>query len=357
MSHAAPSSAPPTGPRACQNCGAPLTGPYCSACGQHDVDYHRSFHHLLHDLLENLFHFEGKFFATVAWLLSHPGRLTREFLAGRRQSQLNPLRFYLFVSVLFFLGLTLFSHGHLLDFDRQKIDALTTGVESSLRTAQKLHGTLTPAQVEEFSRQIGELIDRTGAQPDQKTLAEVVARVRAAVPPDATLPPAAARTGSRISIDRDSAIGRALSDKLGSGELTFSTIIDGLEHRVPTLLFLGVPLFALLLQLAFLRSGRFYIEHLIFSLHLHTWLFLVAMLGNGYLRLAGLFSGRFAAFCAWALALWMLWYVAQSFRVVYGQGWGRTALKLSLLGIAYFFLLLLTATLLIYATIYWLTVA
>ena len=124
-SPATPASADPTAPpRLCQNCSAPLTGPYCAACGQHDVDYHRGFHYLFHDLLENLFHFEGKFFVTVAWLLAKPGRITLEFIAGRRASQLNPLRFYIFVSVLFFLGLSLLNHGHLIDIPRKAVDDL-----------------------------------------------------------------------------------------------------------------------------------------------------------------------------------------------------------------------------------------
>ncbi len=124
-SHATPDYADPAAPpRVCQNCGAPLTGPFCAACGQQDVDYHRGFHHLFHDLAENLFHFEGKFFVTVAWLLAKPGRITLEFIAGRRASQLNPLRFYIFVSVLFFLGLSLLNHGHLIDIPRKEVDEL-----------------------------------------------------------------------------------------------------------------------------------------------------------------------------------------------------------------------------------------
>ena len=97
----------PAHPRVCLNCGAKLSGPYCSQCAQQDIEYHRSFYHLAHEVVENLFHFDGKFFASVAWLLARPGKLTVEFNAGRRQSQVPPLRFYLFVSVLFFLGVHL----------------------------------------------------------------------------------------------------------------------------------------------------------------------------------------------------------------------------------------------------------
>ncbi|MBS0631654.1 MAG: DUF3667 domain-containing protein [Verrucomicrobia bacterium] len=302
-------------PRLCQNCSAPLTGPYCAQCGQHDVDYHRSFHHLTHDLLENLFHFEGKFFASVAWLLARPGRLTNDFIAGRRISQLNPLRFYLFVSVLFFLGLSLLNHGHILDIDRRELDHLPIEAEKNTQAAEQRAAAARPPAPE-------------GAAP-------------------------AAKPASKLTVNRDSDLGRRISDKLMSGALKPSEITDAIEHRVPSLLFLGVPLFALLLKLAYWRQRRYYIEHLIFSLHLHTWGFLVAMVGSGYLRLAGFGPGWLAAGAGWALGLWAVWYLLASFRAVYAQGWGRTVLKAGLLALSHAFILALTATLLALGTLAW----
>lgn len=315
-SHATPLP-PGAPPRLCQNCSAPLTGPYCAQCGQHDVDYHRSFHHLAHDLLENLFHFEGKFFASVAWLLARPGRLTNDFIAGRRVSQLNPLRFYLFVSVLFFLGLSLLNHGHILDIDRREIDHLSI-----------------------------EARDNTAAA-DQRAAAEKTPPAKAPAAP-------AKKPAGKLTIDRDNDLGRRISDKFMSGALQPSEVVDALDHRVPTLFFLGVPLFALFLKLAYWRQRRYYIEHLIFSLHLHTWGFLVAMVGGGYLRLAGFGPGWLGTGAAWALGLWAVWYLLASFRAVYGQGWGRTTLKFTLLALTHAFVLILAATLLALGTVAWL---
>ena len=86
---------------------------------------------------------------------------------------------------------------------------------------------------------------------------------------------------------------------------------------MPTLIFLGVPLFALFLKIFYLGSGRFYVEHLIFSLHLHIWFFLVIMVGNGYLKLAAFGPGWQDNLCAWTVTLWALWYFFRSFRVVF----------------------------------------
>ena len=87
----------------CKNCGTPLTGEYCSKCGQRDFDFNRSFGELGAELAESFFNWDTKIIHGVYELLFRPGFLTTEYLAGRRASQVPPLRFYLFVSILYFL--------------------------------------------------------------------------------------------------------------------------------------------------------------------------------------------------------------------------------------------------------------
>ncbi len=368
---------PSAPPRLCQNCSAPLTGPYCGQCGQHDVDYHRSFHHLTHDLLENVFHFEGKFFVTVAWLLAKPGRITVEFVNGRRASQLNPLRFYIFVSVLFFLGISLLNHGHLVDIPRGSFDAIQRDVTSGVSDTKKLVDEFTLEENIQLGRRIGQASARKhrSLTPEERDALiqeiRVEHKLRASAQPAATAPattekpaPAAAATApgekpakpvsTKVRIDQSSGLGQNLARKLGSGELSVSDIWDAIEHRIPTLLFLGVPLFALFLKIFYLGSNRFYVEHLIFSLHLHTWLFLVFMLGNGYLKLASLGPHWLGVVFGWAITLWAIWYFFRSFRVVYGQGRIVTALKISGLWVLHSFALVMLATALISATVAWL---
>lgn len=354
---ASPASADPAAsPRLCQNCSSPLTGPFCAQCGQHDVDYHRGFHHLIHDLLENVFHFEGKFFVTVAWLLAKPGRITLEFIAGRRTSQLNPLRFYIFVSVLFFLGIALLNHGHLINISRQTVDQLQRDITSSVKEGSAKPADFTLVENAELGRRLGEAAAKRAKIERDALIAAIRAERK---PPVAnTLPPLPGKAGkyasTKVRLDRSSELGRNLARKFGSGELTVGDIWDAIEHRIPTLLFLGVPLFALLLKILYLRSGKYYVEHLIFSLHLHTWLFLVFMLGNGYLKLAALGPGWLDNLVSWAIALWALWYVFRSFRVVYGQGRFKTAVKIILLGFVHAFALVMLAFALVSATVAWL---
>ena len=145
-----------------------------------------------------------------------------------------------------------------------------------------------------------------------------------------------------------------MKEKIEKGDLAPAQILDGFEQRVPTLLFLGMPLLALLLKLFYLRSGRYYVEHLIFSLHLHTWVFLAFMVGNGWLKLAALGPGWLGTLFGTTLALWMLWYVLAAFRLVYGESWGKTAVKIVPLGLAYAFALVCVTLLIFFGTVAWL---
>ena len=82
----------------CANCGTILTGPFCSQCGQHDKDYHRSLWRFFTDFLDNFLCWDNKFLLTVQPLLRQPGFLTQEFMAGRRARYVHPLRLFLFTS-------------------------------------------------------------------------------------------------------------------------------------------------------------------------------------------------------------------------------------------------------------------
>ena len=92
----------------CHNCDAPLVGPYCAECGQrHHADLDPSLRELAHEAGEELLHWDGKLVETIKLLLLAPGRLTREYLEGRRARYLSPLRLYLTCSVLFFFVMAL----------------------------------------------------------------------------------------------------------------------------------------------------------------------------------------------------------------------------------------------------------
>jgi hypothetical protein len=91
----------------CYNCGAPLNGPFCAACGQKAQPLSPSLHDLVHDFTHEMLHVDGRIFRSVTKLLFAPGFLTLEHFAGRRARWVSPLRLYLIFSLIYFAAASL----------------------------------------------------------------------------------------------------------------------------------------------------------------------------------------------------------------------------------------------------------
>ncbi len=91
----------PDQPEKCLNCGTPLTGAYCHACGQRG-HLHRTIGAFMHDLLHGALHFEGKLWRTLPMLAFKPGGLTRRYIEGERARFVSPMALFLFSVFLMF---------------------------------------------------------------------------------------------------------------------------------------------------------------------------------------------------------------------------------------------------------------
>jgi hypothetical protein len=85
----------------CANCGTPLTGAYCHACGQ-SSHIHRSLLHMFEEVLHGIFHFDTKAWRTIPALVLKPGHLTKQYIEGKRTSFVSPLALFLFLIFLMF---------------------------------------------------------------------------------------------------------------------------------------------------------------------------------------------------------------------------------------------------------------
>ena len=137
----------------CLNCGTALIGDYCHACGQTE-HVHRTLSSILHDLLHGVFHFEGKIWRTLPMLVSHPGALTRRYIAGERARFVSPLALFLFSVFLLFATIHTFN-GDMEPIDssplsRQqrlaKIDVAIAAAKEGLQKAQADHAKTQPEE-------------------------------------------------------------------------------------------------------------------------------------------------------------------------------------------------------------------
>lgn len=85
----------------CLNCGTPLNGEFCHACGQH-AHVHRTLTAFFHDFLHSFLHFEGKIWRTLPLLAWKPGELTRRYIEGERARFVSPIALFLFTVFIMF---------------------------------------------------------------------------------------------------------------------------------------------------------------------------------------------------------------------------------------------------------------
>jgi hypothetical protein len=89
----------------CANCQTPLTGSFCHACGQR-AHVHRSLLHLGEEFLHGLLHFDAKAWRTLPMLVAKPGKLTRDYIDGKRTRFVSPLALFLFMMFLMFFAVS-----------------------------------------------------------------------------------------------------------------------------------------------------------------------------------------------------------------------------------------------------------
>ena len=153
---------------ACLNCGAVVTGAYCSTCGQ-AAHLHRSLLSLGHDILHGVFHFEGKFWRTLPELFFHPGRLTRRYIDGERAKFVSPMALFLFTVFVMFAAFS-FMTGAALDEASDIANSVRTdfksgnmsAIEATNEKIEKLQeqrdaDEVTPERKAELVREIAEL--------------------------------------------------------------------------------------------------------------------------------------------------------------------------------------------------------
>ncbi len=293
-----PAGAPPA--VACSNCGALLLGPYCAECGQKAAQRVVSLRHILADALEDQLSLNAALPRTLRALFLHPGRLTREYVQGRVATYIPPMRLYLIASVLFFLVLTALP-GATSDMRFNRENAAAAGTSTRPAAAAARAPTPTPARPGALVVRIGPaslLMDTVGLAPWIKP---AVMRVLAQQRRLARMNPAEAR---RLLVNR-------------------------LADDVPKLVFVMVPIFALLLKLLYIRRRRLYVEHFVCALHVHALAFFVFAAALP-IRVAPVQLGAYTLVALYVLA---------SMRVVYGQGWVRTTAKFALLSVSYVLLL------------------
>jgi len=347
----------------CLNCGATLPGAFCPACGQKAQAARQPVGTLLRESFTEMFGLDGRFWRSVGALLVRPGHLTREYVAGRRMRYLRPLRLYLTATLAFFFLLSVLDPAARLE--RQLagsadanvlvvpaarlpvLDSLLAAPPDSVEVSFDGDSTVAGWEVN-----VAEAVE-TGVSRERRRLT-VERQILRGMPPDSAV--------SAVALDQavGALAGRGEGDfgfegrawaRGGLGEIAnatnradqaraTATFLRAAIGRVPTVMFILLPLFALLLKLLYVRRDWYYAEHVVFALHTHAFAFVVFSLALGVVVAPGALASALRVVASVALPAIPLYFVLAMKRV-YGQTWGKTLVKAGALGGAYLVLLAL----------------
>lgn len=306
----------------CENCGTLLTGHFCAKCGQPAVDYRRSFRHVIIDVLDSFLNWDSKFLATIGHLITRPWKLTNEFLAGHRVRYLNPLRLYLLASVLFFFVCNYAERraeaGNPVIFDR---DGEYTGPPREPKP------DATPPIDRPGDRDLEDLEDLKEAGP--------------LIIGDPNRP----KTAFELWL------GQKIEEKIGRHGDKGKFFLRSLMENLPYMMFACIPLFAFVLKILHFFRRIFYIDHLIYALHIHSFAYLATLVIWGTGLLLGQFAKGVLPLAMFILVWTVVIQILISIRKVYRQNWFVTLFKFGVGGVAYFVVLMLGLAATLFATL------
>ena len=289
----APVEAAAPAPARCKNCDAMLLGRFCASCSQAADVHVPTTRELAHDLLEGLTHSDSRLWRTLTTLWFKPGKLTEEFVAGRRVAYLPPFRLYLILSIVFFL-MASFLHmsGAAVQFD----EAMKPGGAPS---ATSKTSALRMTSCTDFNF---DFTGRPAWKPRFQHMCEAFVR--------------------------------------DNGESWLHVALGTMSKAM----FIFLPLVAFLNMLMYWWPRYRYAEHLLFFVHLHAFYFSLAIVmlalinaGDAWPKIDGV-TGILETILGWTIPV----YTLMAMRRVFRRSWPGTVFKAVVLFFIYMIVFALT---------------
>ncbi|NWJ52352.1 MAG: DUF3667 domain-containing protein [Bacteroidetes bacterium] len=382
----------------CLNCETPLRPEdnYCPNCGQKNDSHKIPVKHLFVEFIEDLFHFDTKLWNTLKASFTKPGKITLDYLEGKRARYVPPVKFYVFVSFIFFLLLGKLSD-HAVD-SGNRVFKNDRGSNSKSVTINELQGNkrkyhsknpndvgqvefeytskdslkktlshLKSASDKELNQMLREEDLDTTAQ-NREALKKYTAYIPENVLANADKPTyniyGKIKFSNKEEYDQfrenihlytdeqvDSLLkakgervnwfNRQMLKKLGKFDMKNKDDLKEVSHAIiksiSLTMFLMMPLTAILLLFLFYRK-KYYYEHLIFSIHTHTIFFLIF----SFILAIQIFISDKVGQKLWGWSILVCFiYLITSLKHNYKQSWSKTIFKFLLMSIPYFFISLI----------------
>ena len=297
-------------------------------------------------------------------MLIKPGKVSKDYIEGKRQRFSNPFRFYLTVSVIFFLVLGIgkslekFKSYSETQLSKKKTDSIQKAKILTTDATKKLKGKLTPEKIDSIKQKLDE--DLKGSFIPESARKEIIKNV------DLKTIDSLQNNGNKemnISFEGFTRLDKFMALQKKYPDIVADEAIDSLklkktfwnrfwfdrakvanEFRTKKesqqgfisqalsygsiALFIFLPIFTLFLKLYYIRGRKTYVDHLIFVFHTQTVFFMLLTIFFiielfGVKPQAGIFI------------LLFLIYLFIAMKRFYGQGYLKTFVKFGLVNFTY----------------------
>lgn len=339
-------------PALCENCQTSLQGVYCHVCGQSSHNPNKHLGHAVEEVFESFWHLDGRIFRTLRDLMV-PGRIARNYLAGKRVAYVQPLRLFVILTLFTFFVAKLSVHVGPVDvIDGSGEFATMTSVAQVQAARDSMLAELDAAMADTPALaaplQTSRLaVERAAARRSAQLRGQPLP-VEAAHPnPALVLPvngqPWDAQTNP-VRLERwPGFVSTFINHRLARMQANVQRMGNDADQylkavltALPGALFVLMPVFALVLRVAYLGRRTGYLEHLVVALYSHAWLLLVVLatlLLSAASSAAGLAVGGVLALLLWiGVPVYLL---LMQHRVYGGRLW-LTALRYLGIGSVYF---------------------
>src|SRR5436190_1706225 len=345
-------------PTHCENCGAQLHGRYCAICGQAAVDYHRSFRHVIIDVLDSFLNWDSKFIRSIGLLLWKPGWLTNQFLEGKRVRFVHPLRLYLLVSIVFFLSARLIPVSDTRNIKREDMTpeqraVFDTKMAKLKERQKKKHSIFSFTTDDKKTKEPAAIATPRAEQGVTPTTEQASLAAQASPETQPTPTPSDLDTAIDQMVEEkvnqetknrphlqfgndkhapktpfEIWLEQRIKDQIGEDGAKGKLFLQTLRSNLSTMMLFCIPLFAFILKILYLRQKRFYIEHLVYALNIHAFFYIASILV--VLISIGLHTwipGPLQVLLTVFLSLLVFVQIFLSIRRVYRQSWFMTMFK------------------------------
>lgn len=300
----------------CLNCGHPLdlTDRFCAYCGQINTTKRLTLKDFISEFVLSVFTYDSKFWYTLKDLLFKPGRITRNYVDGKRFHYANPFRFFLSASIFYFILISTFSFfegeatrsndnlfGSNNTLDEEQVEAIfQDSIGSKIQGLPKGVNTLVAKSLEEAQK---EAIKNNRENKRKNSLQEASGLpYHYVLEKDMDTLEMAEQFFKKFELfqsfyqETDILDTTAALDSLDYSSSTTNIwlynkmeVIDRVEKnpirflqyllsKTPFFLFFFAPLFALFFWLIYSKKKANYMEHLVFIFHIFSWIFIVLLI-------------------------------------------------------------------------------